>query len=209
MKLAFLGTGGHAKSVYDIVKKKNILFFDKEKKIFKINNEVFKVISDLELIKKYKKRKIKVVITIGNNEIRKKYYNVLKKNNFSFSTLVHSKSYSSIGSKIGEGSVVLQGCIINTDAVIGKNCIINTGASIDHDCSIKDHTHICPGVVIAGNVKIGKNCWIGLGVKIIENCIIGDNVFDAAGSVVTKNIKSNSFVKGIPAKYAKKKLAKL
>ena len=74
---------------------------------------------------------------------------------------------------------------------------------------IKDHTHICPGVVIAGNVKIGKNCWIGLGAKIIENCIIGDNVFVAAGSVVTKNIKPNSFVKGIPAKYARKKLAEL
>ena len=207
MKLAFLGAGGHARSVYDIVKKKNVLFFDKEKKNIKINNKIFKVVNDLELIKKYKKKKIKVLITIGNNEIRKKYYNILKKNNFSFPTLIHPKSYSSIGSKIGEGSVVLQGCIINTDSVIGKNCIINTGASIDHDCAIKDHTHICPGVVIAGNVKIGRNCWIGLGVKIIENCIIGDNVFVAAGSVVTKNIKANSFVKGIPAKYAKKKLA--
>ena len=61
---------------------------------------------------------------------------------------------------------------------------------------------------MAGNVKIGKNCWIGLGTKIIENCVIGDNVFVAAGSLVTKDIKSNSFVKGIPAKYARKKLAK-
>ena len=52
-----------------------------------------------------------------------------------------------------------------------------------------------------------KNCWIGLGAKIIQNCIIGDNVFVAAGAVVTKNLKSNSFVKGIPAKYAKKRLA--
>ena len=98
----------------------------------------------------------------------------------------------------------MQGCIINTDSIVGENCIINTGATIDHDCIIKDHTHICPGVVIAGNVKIGKNCWIGLGSKIIENCVIGDNVFVAAGSVVINNIKSNSFVKGIPAKYARK-----
>ena len=50
----------------------------------------------------------------------------------------------------------MQGSIINSDTTIGKNCIINTGAIIDHDCLIKDHTHICPGVVIAGNVKIGK-----------------------------------------------------
>ena len=208
MKLAFLGTGGHARSVYDIAKKKNVIFFDKIKREFKVNNKIFKVTSDLVLNKKYKKKKIKFIITIGNNEIRKKYFNYLKKNNFKFSTLVHSKSYSGIGSKIGEGSVVMQGSIINSDSIIGKNCIINTGAIIDHDCLIEDHTHICPGVVLAGNVKIGKKCWIGLGTKIIENCIIGDNVFVAAGSIVTNNIKSNSFVKGIPAKYARKKLAK-
>ena len=44
--------------------------------------------------------------------------------------------------------------------------------------------------------------------KIIENCVIGDNVFVAAGTLVTKHIKSNSFVKGVPAKYERKKLAK-
>jgi len=79
MKLVFLGTGGHARSVYDIVKKKKIIFFDKEKKKFKVNNKIFKVISDSELIKKYKNKNTKVIITIGNNKIRKKYFNILKK----------------------------------------------------------------------------------------------------------------------------------
>ena len=73
MKFAFMGTGGHARSVYDIVKKKSIIFFDKEKKNFRVNNKVFKVIGDLELIKKYKKKNTKVLVTIGNNKIRKKY----------------------------------------------------------------------------------------------------------------------------------------
>ena len=62
---------------------------------------------------------------------------------------------------------------------------------------------------MGGNIKIGKNCWIGLGAKIIPNLIIGDNVQVAAGSLVVKNIKSNSFVKGAPAKNAKKRHAKL
>ncbi len=209
MTLAIFGTGGHAKSVYDIVKKKKIYFFDRERKIFKVNNKKFKIIGNLESIIDYKKNISKVVVTIGNNKIREKYYKILKKKKFRFATLVHPKSYLSIGSKIGEGSVIMQGCMINTDSTVGNDCIINTNVSIDHDCVIKDHSHICPGVVMAGNVKIGKNCWIGLGSKIIENCVIGDNVFVAAGTVVTKDIKSNSFVKGIPAKYARKKLAKL
>ena len=207
MTLAILGAGGHAKSVYDIVKKKKINFFDKKVFTLIINDKTFKVIAHQKLNKNYKKRISKVIIAIGNNKIRENNYNILKKNKFKFATLIHPKSYASIGSKIGEGSVVMQGSLINTDSIIGKNCIINSNASIDHDCLIQDHTHICPGVVLGGGVKVGKNCWIGLGSRIIENCVIGDNVFVAAGAVVTKDIKPNSFVKGIPAKNARKKLA--
>ena len=207
MTLAILGTGGHAKSIYDIVKNKKIYFFDRTKKEFKVGNKIFKVTDNNASITNYKKKISQVIVAIGNNIIRKNYYTILKKNKFKLATLIHPESYSSFGSKIGEGSVVMQGSFINTDTIIGNNCIINSNASIDHDCLIKDHTHICPGVIIAGNVKIGKNCWIGLGTKIIENCIIGDNVFVAAGTLVTKNIKSNAFVKGAPAKYARKKLA--
>lgn len=207
MTLAILGTGGHAKSIYDIIKKRNIYFFDKKKKYFKVGKKNFRVIGDYKSLVNLKKKVSKVIVAIGDNKIRKKYYKKLKKNNFNFITLIHSKSYSSFGSKIGEGSVLMQGSFVNTDTIVGNNCIINSNASIDHDCLIKDHTHICPGVIIAGNVKIGENCWIGLGAKIIENCVIGNNVFVAAGTVVTKNIKSNAFVKGVPAKHARKKLA--
>lgn len=208
MTLAILGAGGHAKSIFDIIKNKRVYFFDKSKKKFKVGNKIFNVIGSHNSIYNYKKKISKVIVAIGDNKIRKNYYLTLKKKNFKFKTLIHPKSYSGFGSIIGEGSMIMQGSFINTDSIIGKNCIINSNASIDHDCIIKDHTHICPGVIIAGNVKIGKNCWIGLGAKIIENCIIGDNVFVAAGTLVTKNIKSNAFVKGVPARYARKKLAK-
>ena len=210
MTLAILGTGGHAKSVYDIIKnRKKIDFFDKKSKLFEVEKKKFNVKADNLLINSHKKKNHKVIVAIWNNEIRKKNFEILKKKKFNFATLIHPKSYCSIGVRVGEGSVIMQGSLINTDTEIGRNCIINTSSSIDHDCLIKDHTHVCPGVIIAGNVKIGKKCWIGLGSKIIQNCVIGDNVFIAAGAVVTKNIKSNSFVKGIPAKYARKKLAKL
>ena len=207
MTLAIIGTGGHAKSIFDIVKnKKKIYFFDKQKKFLKLYKKKFIVTNDKLLLKNYKQVS-QIIVAIGDNKTREKKYKFFKKNKFKMATLIHPKSYCGYGSKIGEGSVLLAGSLINTDTVIGNNCIINSNASIDHDCLVKDHTHICPGVIIAGNVKIGKNCWIGLGTKIIQNCIIGDNVFIAAGSVVTKNIKPNSFVKGIPAKYAKKRVA--
>jgi sugar O-acyltransferase (sialic acid O-acetyltransferase NeuD family) len=208
MTLGIIGTGGHAKSLYDIVKKKTkIYFFDKSKKVFYVGNKKFTVISDIEIIKNNQKKISKAIVAIGDNNLRRKYFIMLKKKQIKLAKLVHPQAYCGFGVKIGEGTVLMHGTLINTDTEIGDNCIINSNSSIDHDCIIKNHSHICPGVTIAGNVVIGKNCWIGLGAKIIQNCVIGDNVFVAAGAVVTKNIKSNSFVKGIPAKYAKKKLA--
>ena len=208
MTLAILGTGGHARSIYDIVKNnKKIFFFDKKMNLFNVGNKKFKVKCESELLNSRIKEISKVIIAIGNNKIRKNKFTKLKKLNYKIATLIHLKSHCGYGSKVDEGTVMMQGSLINTNSQIGKNCIINSHASIDHDCLIKDHTHICPGVTIGGNVKIGKNCWIGLGSKIIENCIIGDNVYVAAGTVVIRNLKSNTFVKGVPAKYAKKRLA--
>ena len=74
MKLAIFGTGGHAKSVYDIVKNKKIYFFDKNKKILEINKKKFKVIGNHKSLITYKKKISKVIVTIGNNEVRRKYY---------------------------------------------------------------------------------------------------------------------------------------
>ena len=79
MTLAILGTGGHAKSIYDIVKNKKIYFFDKVKKNFKVGSKIFKVVSDNELIKNNKKKISKIIVAIGDNKIRKNYYTILKK----------------------------------------------------------------------------------------------------------------------------------
>ena len=191
---------------FDIIKNdENLKFFD-EKKNFKVNNKVFKVYGNLKNLISNRKKFSKVFISIGDNKQRSKIYEILKKKKFKIITLKHPKSYCATGSKIGQGTVIMPGCTIQTETIIGNNCIINK--CIDRSQMYRgDHTHISPGVVMGGNIKVGKNCWIGLGSKIIPNLIIGDNVKVAAGSVLIKDVKSNSFVKGVPAKNAKKRLA--
>ena len=184
MTLAILGTGGHAKSIYDIVKKKKIYFFDNTKKKFKVGNRIFKVIGNHESMKNHKKKISKVILAIGDNTIRKNYYNILKKNKFKFTTLVNPKSYSSFGSKIGEGCVVLQGSFINTDSIIGNNCIINSKALIEHDCRISEHCHISTNATINGGVIVQSGCFIGSGSITKESITIAKNSFIKAGSLV-------------------------
>ena len=156
MSLAIYGTGGHAKSIYNIIRNKNkIIFFDENHKYFKVGNKTFIVKGGIKKLLENKKKISEVIIAIGNNKVREKNYKILNKI-FKFATLIHTKSHCAYGVKIGDGTVVMPGSLINTDSNIGRNCIINSNSSIDHDCVIGDHSHICPGVVLAGNVNIGK-----------------------------------------------------
>ena len=56
MTLALFGAGGHAKSVYDLVKKNKIYLFDEKKKFFQVDKKILNVIGNLKTIKNYKKK---------------------------------------------------------------------------------------------------------------------------------------------------------
>ena len=56
MKLAIYGAGGHAKSVFDIIKSKHFIFFDDKKKFLEINNSIIKVSGSLKTISTFKEK---------------------------------------------------------------------------------------------------------------------------------------------------------
>lgn len=143
----------------------------------------------------------KPFIVIGDNNIRRKTYEILKSNNIYLNTtLIHSNTIISKSSLIEEQTFVSGGVIINPQVKIGIGCIINTGSIIEHDCIIGQFSHIAPGAVLAGNVSIGSGCMIGANSVIKQGVKVGDNVIIGAGAVVLKDINSNTVFVGNPAK---------
>lgn len=143
------------------------------------------------------------ILGIGNNNIRKKAYELLIAKGKKVKSIIHPNTSISKLTNIGNGTFVSSGVNVNVNSKIGVNCIINTAAVIEHDCNIGKHTHIGPGAVLLGNVNIGNNCFIGANSVVKENTIIGDNVIVGAGSVVLKNVVNNETVVGNPAKRIK------
>jgi sugar O-acyltransferase (sialic acid O-acetyltransferase NeuD family) len=189
------GASGHAKVIIDILKsqgKKLLGLIDDNLSI----NELlgYPVYHEADNLSP-------MIISIGDNKIRKKIAERLS--GICFETAVHASAIVSDTCRIKEGTVVMQGGIIQSCSEIGRHCIINTGASVDHDCKVNDFVHISPHVTLCGNVTVGEGTWIGVGTTVIPGVKIGKWCIIGAGSVVTKDIPDNVLAVGNRCKVIK------
>ena len=190
-KIILVGAGGHANSVYDVIRS------TKKFKIEKILDENISRKKFFNLrIEKQKKfllnNKLKKNIHLSFSSMydlkkrHKLFLKLLKKENYSFPKIISSNAYVSKDSIILDGSIVMHNAIVNSKTKIGYNVVINTKALIEHDVTIGDNFHISTGAIINGHVVIGSNCFIGSGTIIRENIKIPDNSFIKMGSIIKK-----------------------
>jgi sugar O-acyltransferase (sialic acid O-acetyltransferase NeuD family) len=200
-KLIIIGASGHGKVVADIAIKMNkwqsIAFLDDDKSI--------KTSMGLEVIGKTTdaftyKDEADFFVAICNNATREKIQEKLIEEDLNVVSLVHQSAVIGTDVKIGIGTVVMAGVVINSSTKIGKGCIINTSSSLEHDNVIEDYVHISPGVSMAGTVKVGRLSWIGIGSVISNNVNICSGCKVGAGAVVVKDITEPGTYVGVPVR---------
>lgn len=208
-KLLIVGCGGQGRVVYDTATKMacwNEISFIDDKFPSLRNIGSIKVISKIKNLKKFEKSWSHLIVAIGDNMLRKKIFNNIKKNyKFYLANIIHPSAQISNSNKIGQGNVIFANSILAYGSKINNNNIINHGAIIDHDCFIGSNSHVASNVTLTGNIKIGNNVFIGSGTSIINDVSIGNNVVIGSNSLVNKNIKNNKFGFGIPFSLVKKK----
>jgi sugar O-acyltransferase (sialic acid O-acetyltransferase NeuD family) len=142
------------------------------------------------------------IISIGSAQVRKMLAESLDVK--TYPVAIHPSAIVSPRAKLGEGTVVMHGAIVQTCVEAGKHCIINTGASIDHECHLGDYVHVSPHATLCGNVTVGEGSWIGAGATVIQGVKIGKWAMIGAGAVVTQDIPDNVVAVGCPCKIIKK-----
>lgn len=192
------GASGHAKVILDIA-------YANKKQVEGLidDNDSIHSLAGVEVYRSHTiYHEMELLISIGNNEIRKRIAEQFQAN---YVSLIHPSAIVSPSALVSKtGTVVMQGVVLQAEVEVGDHCIINTACSIDHECKIANFVHISPNSTLCGNVHIGAGTWIGAGTTILPGVKIGKWCTIGAGSVVSKNIPDYTLAAGNRCKIIKK-----
>lgn len=195
-KVIIIGASGHGKVIADIIHQSGdkVMGFLDDDPTKKAIHQI-PVLGKIKDTQKYKDN-YDFIIGIGNNKIRKE---IAESNPaLNYYTAIHPTAVIGEGVRIGNGTAVMAGVVINADAEIKKHCIINTSAVIEHECVIGDYTHVSPQACLCGNVHVGEACHVGAGTTIINNRNMANNIIIGAESVVIEDINEAGTYAGVP-----------
>ena len=145
-----------------------------------------------------------VALALGDNGVRAQVQARLREDRFTVATLIHPHATIAATARIGEGTTIMAGAVVNPDAVVGEGAILNTGCVVEHDCILGNHVHLSPGVALGGGVQIGARTHLGLGAVALPQIKIGHDVTVGAGAVAHRNVPDGVTVVGVPARVVRK-----
>jgi len=199
-RLIIIGAGGHGKVCAEIARDmeqwSEIVFLDDEKENSLLD---FPILGPVN-IEKYVDNRTNFFVAIGDNIHRREIYHRISMCKGHLATLIDTNAIISDYSKIGQGSVIMPGVIVNAKVSIGQGCIVNTGSIIEHDSFIEDFVHLSPNATVLGSVHVGSLVWIGAGTTVLNNLSISENIVVGANSLVLNNLENQGLYFGNPCK---------
>lgn len=138
-----------------------------------------------------------------DRRFRQKAYEDLTREQIPVVTFIHPESHVDRSAKIGDGCILLPGCMVLMNAVLEQNVLLSAGSLVNHDAKIGAHTYCAPATNLAGYVEVGERCFIGIGTTVIDYISIGSGAQTAGGSVVTRDVPPEVLVAGVPARVKK------
>ena len=209
-RLIIIGASGHGRVVADIARlngRNDIVFLDNDKSLTSCAG--YPVLGSDTMAQELEGD---IFIAVGNPEARERLINRYKDRNFP--TLIHPSAVVAEdvmkSGKIGAGSVIMAGAVVNPGAKLGCGVIVNTSASIDHDCVVGNFVHVAVGTHLSGTVTVGDKTWIGTGAVVSNNLNICGGCTIGAGAVVIRDITDAGVYIGVPAmKYIRRKQIKI
>lgn len=194
--LLLLGAGGHARACIDVIEQEGRfeiagltgLLREVGSKV--LGYSVLGTDDDLPVLLSKYKYAIVSVGQIKSPDVRIKLFGKLAIGGCNQPAILSPLAHVSSHAKIGAGSIVMHGAIVNAGATVGQNCIINSLALIEHDAIIGDHCHVATTAAINSGVRIGAGTFIGSNACVRQSTRIGDRCVIGMGQRVIADCDS-------------------
>ena len=200
--IILIGAGGHALSCIDVIEQENKYNIHG---LVGLKDEVGKKISGYDVIAtqdelvNLSKDFRYAFIAIGqikSVKLRIDLYESVLNTGFKIPSIISPQSFISRTVQIGEGTIIMNGVILNSGVRIGNNCIINSKALIEHGTQVADHCHISTGAILNGDCVVESKSFVGSGAVVKHGITIKTSSFVNMGQIVTKNFDNLNNMKG-------------
>ncbi len=138
------------------------------------------------------------VIAIGSNKIRRRIAARFK--NVCWPVFVHPLGIVHSSVRLGEGTIVFAGCILESDAAIGKHTVVNSACFVGHDAVVGDFCDLGARSTLGNNVSVGDDVFIGMGAMVKPYVNIHGDILVGMGSSVLKDLPAEGTYVGSPAR---------
>ena len=201
-----VGAGGHGKVIADMMLRQGMKilgFLDDNPSIVGQRVLSFPILGKIERWMDFDADGL--VVAVGDNVSRRTIVQKMESEAAPrWVTLLHPSATVAESVRVGIGTVIIAGAVINAETILGKHTIVNTGATVDHDCLIGDFAHVAPGSHLAGGVHVGAGALIGIGSCVTPGCRIGDESIIGAGAAVVRDVPPGVIARGVPARWRKR-----
>jgi sugar O-acyltransferase (sialic acid O-acetyltransferase NeuD family) len=200
--LILIGAGGHARSCIDVIEHQGrfqiagLVGLPEQLHTQHLGYAVIGTDSDLPALAKTYQYALITIGQIETAEDRMRLYQQVTQLGFQLPIIIAPTAHVSRHAKVGAGTIIMHGAIVNTGANVGNNCIINNRALIEHDASVADHCHISTGTILNGNVTVGAGSFIGSGSVIKEGVKVGKSCLVGMGLTVRHSLNDDGHFTG-------------
>jgi UDP-3-O-[3-hydroxymyristoyl] glucosamine N-acyltransferase len=120
-----------------------------------------------------------VAIAIGYKQLpaRWKAWQRLQQAGYAAPALIHPRAYVAADVRIGAGSMVMAGALVDTRAELGEIVVAWPAACINHDAVMGANTFVSPNATVCGHARVGHSCFLGAASAIVDHALMPDGTF--------------------------------
>ena len=193
--VAVIGAGDHARVVASVLEAVGVAIaghYDDDPKTWGVFLGASSVLGPIDDIP----RRAPAIIAIGDNRVRQQ---LAQRLDLEWITVIHPFSWLHPEIRLGSGTVVCAGALVQVGAQIGAHVILNNRAGVGHDARVGDYAHISVAH-LGGGASAGEGALLGMGSVVLPRVTVGDWATVGAGATVTSDVRPGTTVVGSPAR---------